>query len=236
MKRQERVGETLGPAEEVLLSVRRNPRAIRLEWPDGPSKGREVLYSASEDDGLMHVKMPDSIVPVPPMSLAVDNPMVLRNSRHPITEAGFDTILTDLQKQIAQSGPGDSAAGKLTYEGLENPGQLDQPCHKIVRVTPNGENWVVYIDPTSKLPVLVEGMAANGDLLERYLFGTVTIDPESLAAADAFDPSQRWGQRPVGSFPASPRPAAARPPPRLKLADCHTGEQYGSPVSQGGNR
>ncbi|AGA30314.1 DUF1571 domain-containing protein [Singulisphaera acidiphila] len=198
MKRRERVGETLGPAEEVLLSVRRNPRAIRLEWPDGPSKGREVLYSASDDDKLMHVKMPDSIVPVPPMSLAVDNPMVLRNSRHPITEAGFETILADLQKQIAQAGTIDSPTGQLTYAGLENPGQLDQPSHKIVRVTPTGEHWVVYIDPTSKLPVMVEGVAANGNLLERYLFGTVTIDPEALAVADAFDPSQRWGQSPSG--------------------------------------
>ncbi|WP_406700841.1 DUF1571 domain-containing protein [Singulisphaera sp. Ch08] len=198
MKRRERVGETLGPAEEVLLSVRRTPRAIRLEWPDGPSKGREVLFSANDDAGLMHVKMPDSIVPVPPMSLAVDNPMVLRNSRHPITEAGFETILTDLQKNIAQVEAGDASAGKMSYAGLENPGQLEQPSHKIQRVTPTGENWVVYIDPTSKLPVMVEGLAANGDLLERYLFGPVTVDLESLAAANAFDPGQRWGQAPSG--------------------------------------
>ena len=33
--------------------------------PDGPSKGREVIYSAGAHDGLMHVKMPESIVPVP---------------------------------------------------------------------------------------------------------------------------------------------------------------------------
>lgn len=196
MKRQERVGETLGAAEEVLLSVRRDPKAIRLEWPDGPSKGREVLYSAADDPKLMHVKTNASLVP--PMSLAVDNPMVLRNSRHPITEAGFETILSDLKKQVAQSGLPDSPAGKMSYGGLENPGQLEQPSHKIVRVTPTGENWAVYLDPTSKLPVMVEGLAANGELLERYLFGAVTIDPEVLAAADAFDPSQRWGQAPSG--------------------------------------
>ncbi|SIO04274.1 Protein of unknown function [Singulisphaera sp. GP187] len=212
MKRRERVGETLGPAEEVLLSVRRNPRAIRLEWPDGPSKGREVLYSANDDANLMHVKMTDSIVPVPPMSLAVDNPMVLRNSRHPITEAGFETILADLQKNIAQAGATGSAVGQMTYGGLENPGQLDQPSHKIVRVTPNGENWVVYIDPTSKLPVMVEGQAANGDLLERYLFGAVTVDPEALAANEAFDPSQRWGQAPSGLLSRLARAGGGKAP------------------------
>ena len=50
------------------------------------------------------------------------------------------------------------------------------------------------IDPTTKFPVLVEGTAANGDLLERYQFGEPTIDPGELASADAFDPNKRWGQ------------------------------------------
>jgi hypothetical protein len=193
LKRQERVGGALLPAEEVLLSIRRNPRAVRLEWPDGPSKGREVLYSAGDNDGLMHVKMPDTIVPVPPISMAIDSPMVLRSSRHPITEAGYETIIKGLEENVGEAGAADSAVGKITYEGLENPGQLDQPGHKIVRVTPNGETWLVYVDPTTKLPVMVEGTAANGDLLERYLFGAPTVDPEALAAVEAFDPGKRWG-------------------------------------------
>lgn len=194
MNRQERVGSNLLPAESVLLSIRRNPKAVRLEWPDGPSKGREVLYSAQGGDGLMHIKMPDTIVPVPPISMAIDGPMVRRSSRHPISEAGFETIVSDLEKNIAQAAAGDPNVGKLTYEGLENPGQLAQPSHKLKRVTPTGETWLVFIDPTSKLPVMVEGTAQNGDLLERYHFGPATIDPESLAAADAFDPAQRWGR------------------------------------------
>jgi len=216
MNRQERVGTNLLPAESVLLSIRRNPKAVRLEWPDGPSKGREVLYTSQDNkDGLMHVKMPDTIVPVPPISMAVDGPMVRRSSRHPITEAGFETIISDLEKNIAQAGAADSEVGKMSYEGLDNPGQLEQPSHKIVRVTPTGETWLVFIDPTSKLPVMVEGTAPNGDLLERYVFGTATIDPESLAAADAFDPAQRWGQS-SGLLSRLARAGSAKPAPETQ--------------------
>jgi hypothetical protein len=212
IKRQERVANNLLPAEEVLLSIRRKPKAVRLEWPDGANKGREVLYSANSKDGKMHVKMPsNTLVPVPPLALAPDSPMVMRSSRHPITEAGFDTIIEDLEKNVAQSAAGGTVAGgKLTYGGLENPGQLERPAHKLVRVTPTGETWVVFIDPKSNLPVLVQGTAANGDLLERYLFGEPTTNPSELLSADAFDPERRWG-KPAGLFSRLARAGGAKP-------------------------
>ena len=40
MTRQERVGDDLQPEENVVLSIRRDPRAVRLEWTEGPSAGR----------------------------------------------------------------------------------------------------------------------------------------------------------------------------------------------------
>ncbi len=46
ISRRERVGGQLQPEEEILLSIRRDPKAVRLEWTDGPSKGREVIYSS----------------------------------------------------------------------------------------------------------------------------------------------------------------------------------------------
>lgn len=200
ISRQERVGSALLPAEDILLSIRREPRAVRIEWPDGPSKGREVIYSATEHDGLMHVKMPESVIPVPPLALATDSPMVKRTSRHPITEAGYETIVEKLDKTIAEAANPGSPLGKVSYGGLENPGSLERPSHKIVRVTPSGETWVVFIDPTTKLPVLLEGKAGNGDLLERYQFGEPKVDPTDLTAADAFDPTKRWGQSGAGGL------------------------------------
>src|SRR5262249_10829778 len=41
ISRIERVGGQLLPEEEILLSIRRHPKAVRLEWPSGANKGRE---------------------------------------------------------------------------------------------------------------------------------------------------------------------------------------------------
>lgn len=193
LNRQERVDNTLLEPEDVLLSIRRNPKAVRLEWVDGPHKGREVIYVADEHGGLMHVNMADSVVPVPRMSMPPDSPLILKSSRHPITEAGLDTVVANLEKTITLSGQGDMSRGRLSYAGLENPGPLERPCHKLVRITPSGETWHVYIDPQTNLPAMVQATDLQGELLERYIFRQPRTDLPELASADAFDPDRRWG-------------------------------------------
>jgi hypothetical protein len=212
LNRQERVGETLQEPEEVLVSIKRDPRSVRLEWPTGPHKGREVIYLASEDHGgSMHINAADSVIPVPPIKMPVDNPMVLRNARHPITEAGFETIIANMEKTLEASRSGDPSRGTLTYAGLENPGPLSKPCQKLVRVTPAGETWHVYIDPVTKLPVMVEATALNGDLLERYVFSEPRVDLPELATADAFAPDLRWAGSKGGLLQRLARSGTAAP-------------------------
>src|SRR5262249_20244357 len=100
----------------------------------------------------------------------------------------------NLEKTLKATETGDGSRGKLSYGGLENPGQLERPSHKLVRVTPAGENWVVYIDPKTQVPVMVQATAAHRDLLERYPFRTIPSNVGELATAEAFDPTVRWGQ------------------------------------------
>src|SRR5262249_11271597 len=151
-------------------------------------KGREVIYSATENDGLMHVNMADSIVPVPRLSIAPDSAMVLKNSRHPITEAGFDTIVQNLEISLEKSKRGARSGGNISYGGLNQLAGFSQPCHKIVRVTPSGETWLVYLDPDTQLPAMIQGNGASGDLLERYVFRNIKTNVAELASRQAFDP------------------------------------------------
>ncbi len=188
INRQERVGGSLQPAEDVQLSVRRSPKAVRLEWLDGPHKGREVIYSASESGGMLHVHMGDSLVPVPTLSLPPDSPLVMKNSRHPITEAGLDGIVATLERGV--SGPPDGST--TSYGGVETPAALGRPCHKIERHNAAGETWLTYLDARTALPAMVQGTSASGELLERYLFRDVKPDVAELASVDAFDPAKRW--------------------------------------------
>jgi hypothetical protein len=194
INRQERVGDSLQEPEDILLSIRRNPRAVRLQWQQGPHQGREALYAEKETGGMLQVNMADSKIPMPRVSLPPDSPLALRNSRHPITEAGFDTIIRNLEKTIAENRAGDHAHGRIAYGGLEQPVELDHPCHKIVRVTASGETWLVFFDPETKLPAMVQANAPDGGLVERYVFRSVRPDLPELASADAFDPNQRWGE------------------------------------------
>jgi hypothetical protein len=194
VRRQERVGSDLQPVEDITLSILRAPQAVRIEWPDGPNKGREVLYAQGGPDSKMHVKMPNPLMPR--ISLAPDSPLVLRSGRHPITEAGFDTILANVEGPARSNDP---AVGKVKYAGVESPQEVGRACYVLTRVTSNGEHWRVYFDTTTALPAMVLASDAHGQLLERYVFDPPKVNLPELASVNAFDPNARWGQ-PTGLF------------------------------------
>jgi hypothetical protein len=73
------------------------------------------------------------------------------------------------------------------------------PCHKLVQTTSQGESWLVYIDPQTALPSMIQGSDARGQLLERYVFRDIRPNVPELAANSAIDPNARWGAS-VGGF------------------------------------
>ncbi|HMF38258.1 MAG TPA: DUF1571 domain-containing protein [Isosphaeraceae bacterium] len=193
--RVERVGGQMHAEEEVVLNIRRNPKAVRLEWAKGPNKGREVIYSAAINDRMMYVNSGNSALPFPRMTIPVDSPLALRNSRHPITEAGFDMILDNLFKFLEPKTATVASDGKLIYKGIDRPRGLDQPCHLVERVTPKGETWQVYLDTQTLMPAMVSCVqTSSGELIERYTYRNLKPNPAELASIDAFDPDKRWGE------------------------------------------
>ncbi len=193
--RTERVGGSLQPEEEVVLSIRRNPKAVRLEWAKGPSKGREVIYSAAINDRMMYVNSGNSALPLPRMTIPVDSPLALRNSRHPISEAGFDTILDNLFKFLEPQSTAVASDGKLVYKGVVRAKGLDHPCYLVERVTPKGETWQVHLDTRTFMPAMVSAVqTSSGVLIERYTYRDLRPNPEELASTSAFDPDKRWGE------------------------------------------
>lgn len=193
MSRIERVDGRLQPEEEVVLSVHRQPKEVRLEWTSGSSKGREVIYSTRVDDRTLFVHMPKTAIPLPTMKMAVDSPMVTRSSRHSIKEAGLDTIVQNLRNSIDQVDAANAAQGRAAYRGIEKPPGLDQPCHVFTRKSPKGETWTVFIDARTMLPRMIVAKDPKGQLDEKYIYHDVIENPAELAAADAFDPDRRWG-------------------------------------------
>jgi hypothetical protein len=194
MSRVERVGGRLQPEEEVILSIRRDPKAVRLEWTSGSNRGREVIYSTQLDQGSLFVHMPSSAIPLPTMKIPVDSPMVMKNSRHAITEAGLDTVVAHLRKCLDQEHPSSAEPAEPIYRGVETPPGLDRPSHRFTRRSPSGETWTVYLDVQTLLPCMVLAHDAMGGLDERYVYQEVRRDLAELASPDAFDPNRRWGE------------------------------------------
>ncbi len=128
------------------------------------------------------------------MKIAIDSPLVMKNSRHTIAEAGFETILANLQKSRDEPDGTRTGGPSLEYKGLEKAAGLDAACHHFVRHAASGETWNVYLDARSLLPRLVLAENKQGDLLERYVYSDIRENPKELASADAFSPSERWGE------------------------------------------
>lgn len=194
MTRVERVDGRLQPEEEVVLSVHRKPKEVRLQWTTGPSEGREVIYSTRVDAKSLFVHMAKSAIPLPTMKMAVDSPMVVKSSRHSITEAGFDTIVENLRHSVDQVDAANAAQGRAAYRGIETPPGLDRPSHVFTRRSPGGEVWTVFIDARTLFPIMVVAKNASGELDEKYVYQQVVENPSELASADAFDPNRRWGE------------------------------------------
>ena len=143
--------------------------------------------------------------------------MVMKNSRHPITEAGLDAILDRLDESLKPHEAGSPAPRRLTYDGGRHAAR-DRPAlpQDHPRSTAAGrdlDHLPRRRRPAS--PTLVQETAADGDLLERYIFRNLTTDPPALADAAAFDPDSRWGQ-PRGLLGRMAQ-GRARPDPAVRV-------------------
>ncbi len=142
---------------------------------------------------MIFVHLPTTGIALPAMKIAVDSPLVMKNSRHAITEAGFDTIVANLRSADGGNDRNQKDGGMLEYKGLEPPPGSESP-----RITSyaarNGETWNVYFDARSMMPTLVQAVDSQGALVERYLYREVRENPTELASAGAFEPEKRWGE------------------------------------------
>ena len=195
MVRRERVGGSLLPEESLIFSMRREPKSIRMEWTSGTNEGREVIYVPQKYNGKLQVRATKSGL-LPTMSISLDNPMIKRSSRHPISEAGLEGVASRVANAVRRAAKGDPVVGKLTYEGpVSIDDGLSETFGQIVKqVMPNGETWLVVFDDQHGLPILAEGKNANGDLIERYQFRDIRFDLPELDSDDAFNPEKRWGR------------------------------------------
>ncbi len=186
---QERMNGRLLPQDKFTLYKRRQPLAVRMEWTEGKDVGREVIFSPSETKGMIQIRMPKGLIPR--ISMSPDSPLVRSKSRHPIDEAGADSVVERLLATLQKFESGNPQAGRLSVESVDDP-QLG-PIRRVTHYTVEREIWVVDMDDSTGLPLTIHATDESGELLEHYEFRGYQLNLPELLTAEAFDHNARWG-------------------------------------------
>lgn len=186
---QERMNGRMLPQDKFTLYKRRQPLAVRMEWTEGKDVGREVIFSPAETKGMIQIRMPKGLIPR--ISMAPDSPLVRSKSRHPIDEAGADSVVDRLMATLQKFEAGSPEAGSLNVESVVDP-QLG-PIRRVTHHTIEREIWVVDMDENTGLPLTIHATDESGELLEHYEFRGYQLNLPELLSAEAFDHNARWG-------------------------------------------
>ena len=205
MLKQERLGGTLEAQEVVDVLVREQPYAVRMVWRSGSRKvlGTAVegtLYAAGENGGRITVWRPTAFASfLRHYDMSPTDGPARSASRYSLTEAGLGHTLN--RTLAAWSYARERGPGSIAYLGLQPVPELDgKRCHVLRRTCtppegdrflasdaePSGEPFAtatVALDPVTWLQVGAELRRADGELVGRYHFRDVTLNP-TLAAKD----------------------------------------------------
>ena len=167
------------------------PFTIYMGWKTGDKKGMQIMYSQNNFEDKMIVKLPGLLLGlVPPVSVALDDPRLLKQSKHPITKAGIGYFLSDFGETFRKL----QAEGRIKVLSVGEPADV------------NGEKGtlldVIFLDPSEEyarravvfsdenhLPIEISLYKTENDLVESYRYAGLQVnpskdDPEFKKAAD----------------------------------------------------
>jgi hypothetical protein len=178
--KRERLNDQLQPENVIEMKVKARPFSVYLRWlAPRQSVGQEACYVEGQNNGMMRVHSTGLLGVAGFVSLAPNDPRALRNSKHPITDAGIGNLI-------------ERFAGRWDVERRLNKTQVrvadyeyaKRPCTRVETIHPDNSGRefltyrsVLYFDKQTHLPVRVEaydwphrGGDPNGDLMESYSY------------------------------------------------------------------
>lgn len=179
--KQERIQGKLHQEQTARMMVRAKPFSVWMKYT-APIEvsGQEVCYVDGKNDGKMRVKGAGLKGALGFLSLAVDDPRAMAQSRHTINEAGIAALVEQLTKL---TGTVDGVKPKLTVAEYQFQGEK---CHRVEAMlaepTKSIHRVVVYFDKTNSLPIRFEaydrGADKNtpGEMLECYTYTQLKLN------------------------------------------------------------
>lgn len=167
---EERIKDKLRAPERIRALVREAPKAARLEFIEGPAKGRKVLYNAELRRDEMRVREPGLLGVAGGIWLRLDNPLAKADSLHPVTDIGFGALLAQLGRDLDASKPfGGHARRDL---GFDAKGFWVAEFTAPAGVKLDADRAKLTIDLALGLPAAIEAYDKKG-LLERHTYELV---------------------------------------------------------------
>jgi Protein of unknown function (DUF1571) len=179
--REERIDGQLQEEQFIKIRVRQQPYSARLNWTSPKHlAGQEAIYVTGKNDGEIRAKGTGILAVVGYVSLPTNDPRVMKNSRHAITETGIGNLIKIISQsyEIERRLP----AGQVTATFGEYAFQRRQ-CTRM-EITNHAFDaklycyrCIVYFDKEYKLPIRVEVYDwpkpkgdPKGELLECYSY------------------------------------------------------------------
>ena len=201
--KRERINDKLRDTEDIKLKFS-EPGRIYMRWVGPYVAGREILFvkGRDQDRALIHEpKFPSSLITIvtPP-----DSPLVLQESRYPITDVGLGRLIELLAIHVDRAvRRGELATREIPAVGASGPAKSERRLELMTPKTAAGyiaHRAVVTIDLGTRLPVAVELFGAKDELLASYTYKDLVVNP-GLTDRD-FDPTNTQYTFPTTRFPA----------------------------------
>ena len=184
--RSESIG-SLARTSGLLLKFKK-PLKVYLRWLKGKHEGRQALYPAGVDGNELWVRLP-LLVGAVTVSLDPQSPRARKGSRHAITDVGIGKLLDFITENASRG----MQRGEVTIEDRGQHTTFDRPSQRYILHFPADPakgyycmTAIIDVDREYQLPVYAEIFDWHGQLIERYGYLDVRLNP-GLTDAD-FDP------------------------------------------------
>jgi hypothetical protein len=179
--RQERIGRELQPEQFISFRIRQQPFSVFLKWTSPRHlAGQEAIFVMGKNNNEIRARGTGLLSIVGYVSLAMNDPRVMKNSRHLITETGIGNMLEVISRSYETARTLPASQVKVTFADYTFQQKVCKRM-EVVHLAFNPQLYcyrcVVYVDQDLKLPVRVEvydwpapNGNPNGELLECYSY------------------------------------------------------------------
>ena len=122
---------------------------------------------------------PSTAIPLPSMKIPVDSPLVMKNSRHAITEAGLDTIVENLRRLANSRGQHGAGTGSAHLQGDRKSSRARPTVPPFRAPDGGGRNLERLSRRAVDASATGRGPGFAGQLIERYVYREIRENPDA---------------------------------------------------------